>query len=185
MQRLSRHPAAAWYASGVKSGRLRAFGLTLCCAIGVPAFSQGQPGAQTHPGPLLLSCEGNGVQVYRCAVTNGSAAWVLDHPDAELHDAAGNVVGKHFAGPTWRYKDGSEVVGAVLSRSPGKTHGDAAWLRLQAVSHHGHGLFTRVQTIERTETEGGAAPAMGCDAAHSGRTQIVPYRARYTFYAQP
>ena len=134
---------------------------------------------------MLLSAEGVGLQVYRCADTGGTAGWVLDHPDAELRSSAGNVVGKHFAGPTWRYKDGSEVVGAVLSRKPGQTPRDAPWLRLRAVAHHGQGFFTKVETIERTETRGGNTPPAGCDAAEAGKLQSVPYKALYRFYARP
>jgi hypothetical protein len=144
------------------------------------------PNPVTDPptGPLLLSVEGDGVQVYRCAVVAGVATWAVDHPDAELHADDGQTVGKHFAGPTWQYKDGSQVVGLVVAHTPGKEHGDAPWLRLQAISHRGHGLLSQVATIERTQTEGGGAPPLGCDAASAGRTQIVPYRARYTFYGK-
>jgi hypothetical protein len=173
--------------------------LALLGCIASPVFAQ-QPntqpaqnaaqGAVPNPitsaptGPLLLSVEGNGIQVYRCSVVAGEAVWVVDHPDAELHTNDGQAVGKHFAGPTWQYKDGSEVVGLVVTHSPGKEHGDAPWLRLQAIKHKGHGLLSQVETIERTDTEGGGAPPIGCDAATAGRMQIVPYKARYTFYGK-
>jgi hypothetical protein len=149
-----------------------------------PAQSQPNPVTSAATGPLLLSVEGDGVQVYRCAVLAGEATWVVDHPDAQLHADDGKVVGKHFAGPAWQYKDGSEVVGLVATHAPGKEHGDAPWLRLQAIKHHGHGLLSKVETIERTDTEGGGAPPVGCDAASAGRTQIVPYKARYQFFGK-
>jgi hypothetical protein len=167
---------------------LGVLGFLGCAAVFAqdPAQSQTQsnPVTSAATGPLLLSVEGDGIQVYRCAVVAGEATWVVDHPDAQLHADDGKVVGKHFAGPTWQYKDGSEVVGLVVAHAPGKEHGDAPWLRLQAIKHHGHGLLSQVETIERTDTEGGGTPPMGCDAASAGRTQIVPYKARYTFFGK-
>ena len=39
-------------------------------------------------------------------------------PDASLLDAKGQVIGKHFAGPSWQANDGSIVVGEALNASP-------------------------------------------------------------------
>jgi hypothetical protein len=39
-----------------------------------------------------------------------------------------------------------------------------------------------VKFIQRVQTEGGAAPATGCDADHPGATARVPYTAVYHFY---
>jgi hypothetical protein len=46
---------------------------------------------------LLLSAAGEGSQVYTC--TDGH--WTLKAPDARLLDEQGQVIGTHFAGPTW------------------------------------------------------------------------------------
>ena len=56
---------------------------------------------------LLLTATGDGSQVYTC--TDGH--WILKAPDARLLDERGQVIGTHFAGPTWRLNDGSEVKG--------------------------------------------------------------------------
>ena len=175
----------AWYALGVRPlpPIARSTGWVCTAALAVPLAAAAQ--AAPVRGPLVLTAEGKGIQVYRCDTASGAPAWVLDHPDAELRDLQGNLLGKHSAGPTWQYKDGSTVVGQVLTKHPGKTDADVPWLSLRAVSHAGHGLFSRVETIERTDTVGGTPPAAGCDAAHTGQTQMVPYAARYSFYAKP
>src|SRR5882762_3589403 len=51
-----------------------------------------------------------GVQIY----TWNGAAWVFKAPEAVLYDSAGNVVGIHYAGPSWESRDGSKVVGVRL-----------------------------------------------------------------------
>jgi hypothetical protein len=123
-----------------------------------------------------------GVQIYTCKAANSSYAWSLKAPDATLADANGNAIGKHFAGPTWQATDGSAVVGEPLNASPSPNAGAVAWLVLHAKSHEGNGQMASVQYIVRTHTEGGVAPATGCDAAHAGNEVRVPYSAVYLFF---
>ena len=47
---------------------------------------------------LLFEATGEGSQVYTC--TDGH--WLLKAPDAKLLDQHGQVIGTHFAGPTWK-----------------------------------------------------------------------------------
>lgn len=128
---------------------------------------------------------GKGVQVYECTApaAGGSPAWHLKGPDAVLLDATGQEAGKHFAGPSWQAKDGSTVVGKVLVASPAPRSGAVPWLVLEVVSHHGSGRFAAVTYVSRTDTNGGAAPATGCDAAHLNAQTWVPYNAIYTLFA--
>jgi hypothetical protein len=123
-----------------------------------------------------------GVQIYTCKASGSTYAWSLKAPDANLSDAKGNPVAKHFAGPTWQAPDGSAVVGAPINVSPSPDAGSIAWLVLQAKSHSGNGVMTGVQYIVRTRTEGGVAPATGCDAGHAGGEVRVPYSAVYLFF---
>jgi hypothetical protein len=125
---------------------------------------------------------GKGVQIYTCKASAGSYAWSLKGPEASLQDAKGNPIGKHFAGPSWQASDGSTVVGQPLNLSPSPDAGAIPWLVLQAKSHSGDGLMAHVQYIVRTRTEGGVAPATGCDAAHAGNEVRVPYSAVYLFF---
>jgi hypothetical protein len=53
---------------------------------------------------------------------------------------------------------------------------------LQAKSHSDDGVMANVQYIVRTRTEGGVAPASGCDAGHVGAEVRVPYSAVYLFF---
>jgi hypothetical protein len=123
-----------------------------------------------------------GAQIYTCKASNNAYAWSLKAPDASLADAKGNTIGKHFAGPSWQANDGSTVVGEPLNVSPSPDAGAVAWLVLHAKSHAGSGEMASVQYIVRTHTEGGVAPATGCDAAHAGKEVRVPYSAVYLFF---
>ncbi len=135
--------------------------------------------------PVLLTAEGKGFQVYGCRAQGaGAPVWVLDHPDANLFNSKGKLVGHHSAGPTWRAKDGSSVQGAVIAKMPPPDPKSIPLLTLHATTHGGSGILSKVDTISRTDTHGGAAPPKGCDRAHLGSTTAVPYSATYTFYGK-
>jgi hypothetical protein len=120
---------------------------------------------------------GVGVQIYTWTGTS----WSFVSPEAVLYADSGehDVVGFHFAGPTWESLSGSEVVGtAIQSSTPNP---DAIpWLLLEAVSHVGHGIFQSVTFIQRLDTVGGTAPTIPGD--FPGQVARVPYTAQYFFY---
>lgn len=155
---------------------LMAYGVLLLALTGV-AHAQGQPAKAP-----AIEAFGKGVQIYTCQSAAGSYAWKLKAPDAQLLDAKGNVIGKHFAGPTWQANDGSTVVGEALNASPAPDAGAIPWLVLHAKSHEGNGAMATVQYVVRARTEGGVAPASGCDAGHVGGEVRVPYNAVYLFF---
>jgi hypothetical protein len=119
-----------------------------------------------------------GVQIYRW---NGTA-WTFVAPDAVLYSGDGEdseVVGIHYAGPTWESDSGSKVVATVVDRCTPDP--DAIpWLLLKAVSSDGPGIFHRVTYIQRLYTVGGLAPAAPGDFV--GEEAEVPYSAWYVFY---
>jgi hypothetical protein len=123
---------------------------------------------------LLLEAAGEGSQIYACI----DGHWILKAPDAKLLDEHGQVIGTHFAGPTWRLEDGSEIKGKAIASRPAQDTSSVPWLLVQAVPGSGSGKLANVLYIRRTETHGGAAPT---DACGSGE-QRVPYRAKYSFY---
>jgi hypothetical protein len=123
---------------------------------------------------LLFTAKGDGAQVYTCTAGN----WTLKAPDAKLLDEHGNVIGTHFAGPTWRLTDGSEVKGKAVASQPSPDTASVPWLLLQPVPESGKGRFAALTYIRRTETHGGAAPQQPCV---SGELR-VPYTASYSFY---
>ena len=55
--------------------------------------------------------------------------------------------------------------------------------RVTVVSRSGAGVLAGVTSIQRLNTQGGKAPASGCDAAHVGRELRVRYSADYVFFA--
>jgi hypothetical protein len=148
-------------------------------AGGVPAQLQAPP-----PAASLLRANAEGAQIYNCAAKPGSAGfeWTLKAPDAVLMDASGKPAIKHFAGPTWQANDGSKVVGEIAARADAPGGQAIPWLLLKAKSHEGTGEFAAVTYIQRIDTKGGLAPTAGCDAAHVGQEQKVPYTAVYVFY---
>ena len=130
-----------------------------------------------------IELEAHGVQIYVCERTADSFSWHLKGPEAELFDAAGTQVGSHFAGPSWRAKDGSTVVGEALISSRSPSEGSIPWLVLHAKSHEGSGRFAAVDYVVRMHTEGGVAPAAGCDPAHVGAEYRAGYRALYLLFS--
>ena len=137
------------------------------------------------PSPALRT-HGVGVQIYRCLADKEDAArfeWQLKAPEADLFDHAGRKVGRHYAGPTWEAKDGSEVMGEVVARTDSLDPSSIAWLLLRAKSTAGRGIFSNVRFIQRLRTVGGNAPAVGCNPGTAGSEVRVPYSAEYWFYA--
>jgi hypothetical protein len=148
-------------------------------------------GAQDHtlpPDPSvtpLPPVTGRGVQIYHCQQQQGMPpAWVFAAPEATLY-AGSETVGAHSAGPVWRWKDGSAVVGHLLVSQSAPEHGSIPWLLLAAspaVDSAPTGMLAHVTYVRRSDTHGGVAPATGCDARHIGAIARVPYAASYTFY---
>jgi hypothetical protein len=107
----------------------------------------------------------------------------LKAPEAQLLDESGQVIGHHFAGPSWQSTDESKVTGKVAARADSPDPESIPWLLLTAADHSGNGLMSQVTHIQRLNTKGGKAPATGCDASHLGAETRVPYTADYFFYA--
>lgn len=134
---------------------------------------------------FLFELGARGDQIYTCAAKPddpNAFVWTFKAPQAELFNARGEVVGTHFAGPTWQGQDGSGVVGAVVARADAPSNNAIQWLLLEAKSHAGSGAFSTITHIQRLDTKGGVAPSKGCDATHEGEQVRVPYEATYAFY---
>jgi hypothetical protein len=128
---------------------------------------------------LVLQARGEGVQIYAC-VKDADWAWKLKAPEATLFDENHHAIGKHFAGPTWRLDDGSEVQGKLLESR--QQAGTIPWLILLARSTGGEGRLSHVDAVRRSQTQGGSAPSTVCDAQHTGVEVRVPYSAAYSFF---
>ena len=132
---------------------------------------------------LILEATGKGVQIYECQQNSDGYRWKFVAPAATLSDSTGHEMGRHFEGPTWAARDGSTIVGAVLSQAASPDAHSIPWLLLRVTSQHGSGIFNNVAFVRRIDTEGGVAPAEGCDAAHAREQARVPYTSRYLFYS--
>jgi hypothetical protein len=156
-------------------------------AKGKPPRDNDIPPELTPPASAVLLFElgARGVQIYACEAKPEDATafvWTFKGPAADLLNARGEVVGDHFAGPTWQGHDGSAVVAAVVARADSPKKKAIPWLLLEATSHAGNGAFASVTHIQRLDTTGGVAPRKGCDAAHAGAEARVPYTATYAFF---
>jgi hypothetical protein len=166
----------------------------LALTIALPAVHAQQPPA-TPPAQvasvdppsdqhLLLELQGDGVQIYACVLNNGAAGWKFQGPEAKLKSDKGTDAGTHFAGPSWKLLDGSEVKGSATGTKPASEPGAIPWLLLKVVSKTGAGKLSTAEYITRTNTKGGVAPTTGCDEGHEGQQARVPYSAKYSFYGK-
>jgi hypothetical protein len=149
------------------------------CPTNVPAALVAPAGQE-----LFRVFAAEGVQIYACTATG----WVFESPDALLleqerdDDGDLTIVGHHFAGPTWEYKDRSFVVGVRVASAPSATPDSIPQLLLRAGSNSATGKFAQVTFVQRLDTVGGTAPATGCDATTLGAKARVAYTANYSFY---
>ncbi|POZ53576.1 DUF3455 domain-containing protein [Methylovulum psychrotolerans] len=123
-----------------------------------------------------------GEQVYQCTFSQGQYAWQYLAPEAVLRNNQGQVIGKHFAGPTWEAADGSKVTGKVLEKLDVSPDTSVPWLLLEAVGHEGKGLLAQTRFITRIKTVGGLPPVSGCNSNHLGSEKRVAYTADYVFF---
>jgi hypothetical protein len=165
----------------------------LIISVALVASAWGAVAALDVPPPLAAETGtaarrigATGVQIYTCKAGEAGAAprWDFVAPRADLFDESGAPFGTHGAGPFWQALDGSRIVGRVTARADAPRAGAIPWLLL-ATRPDGAtaGLLTGVTQIQRVDTEGGIAPAGGCDAAAIGRSVEVPYRAEYRLFS--
>jgi uncharacterized protein DUF3455 len=141
-----------------------------------------RPGANES---LAMIVPAKGVQIYECRARKDQAGgyeWMFVAPEADLFDAGGKKIGRHFAGPHWESNDGSMVVGAVAEHADAPAAGAIPWLLLTAKSVGPQGSFGKVTSIQRVSTAGGVAPKEGCSQATAGTTARMSYTADYYFF---
>lgn len=165
--------------------------LALGCALAASALAAALPDVPDKlkaPADQVLALElqAVGVQIYVCMARKDDATkleWSLKAPEAELFDAAGKKIAKHYGGPTWEAADGSKVVGELKARDDGPDPNAIPWLLLSAKSTSGSGILSQTTSVQRLHTVGGKAPADGCRQAEDAGNELrVPYQAAYYFY---
>lgn len=161
--------------------------LATACATSSSLTAPEVPAALRPPAGevLFLETTATGVQVYECTAKSDppkAVEWVFRAPEATLFNRSGNLVGRHYAGPTWQWNDASTVVGEVKERAPGATASAVPWLLLSAKSTSGSGVLGPTTSIQRVKTVGGGMPHIGCTVESVGQKARVPYSAVYYFY---
>src|SRR5262249_15208780 len=125
----------------------------------------------------FLAAHAVGVQIYRCDGTTPTFV----APRADLHGDNGKRIAIHFAGPTWKARDGSRAAGGFADRP-------IPWLLLAATSPTSApdgDRLTHTTYVQRLATVGGVAPAAStCTAGSAGATAEVPYTADYVFWKE-
>lgn len=174
--------------------RLFVAALVLGCTFGTVTHAARKKITPPRTSPIITPPAGNsvflvghatGVQIYVCQAKADDPSkfeWSFTAPEADLTNEKGEKIAKHYAGPTWEARDGSKVVGEVQQKVDAPKPGAIPWLLLKAKSNKGPGTFAKVTYIQRVDTEGGVAPAAGCDQAHTNTEARVDYRANYYFY---
>jgi Protein of unknown function (DUF3455) len=144
--------------------KLRIYVLILVC-FGTP-FSAHATEFQGIPLPentsVVLAVASEGVQIYESKPgSTGAYEWVLEAPEAELKNLSGEVLGKHFGGPTWSLNDGSQLVGnlpplKIVNDPDGR---NIAWLLVAVKSKTESGILSKIDYIMRIATSGGVPPS--------------------------
>jgi len=132
-----------------------------------------------------VQAHASGAQIYVCReATEGKPSWVLEAPEAQLRDQKGTIIGRHYAGPTWKHNDGSEISGKATANVDAPDANAIPWLLVTATSHSGQGVLSRVASIQRIHTKGGQPPsASQCNSATLDQRRQSSYTADYYFYA--
>jgi len=182
-----------WHTGNPISKRSKVTVILLAIVAGcasTQARSPVQVPAKLSPGAdesLTMIVAAKGVQIYECRAKkdpSGDYEWAFVAPEAELFDAAGSRIGKHYAGPTWESNDGSKTVGTVRENAAAPEADSISWLLLAAKSVGPEGAFSKVTNVQRLSTAGGVAPSAGCSKAVAGTRARVNYTADYYFFAR-
>ena len=142
--------------------------------------------APGHDERLTMIVPAKGVQIYECRAkkaAGGGYEWAFVGPEADLYDRRGAGIGRHYGGPHWEAADGSKVIATLKARADAPVAGAIPWLLLGAKSVGGDGAFSKVTSIQRLNTVGGAAPKDGCSEATAGTPARIPYTADYYFFS--
>ena len=135
-----------------------------------------EPGLQ-----VVQRVTATGFQIYQW--NEEPASWALRAPEARLFDEAGERLGLHDAGPTWRLVDGSQVKGKLLVQDPAPDRLAIPWLLLTVVENSERGSLARARYIHRVATTGGLAPPVPAAGPPRLREARVAYTATYYFWA--
>jgi len=136
---------------------------------------------------LAMIVPAKGVQIYECRAKKdqaGAYEWAFVAPEADLFDASGKKIGRHYAGPHWESTDGSKIAGTLKESADAPQAGAIPWLLLITKSVGSQGLFSKITSVQRVNTAGGVVPKTGCSQSTGGTTARIPYTADYYFLTE-
>ena len=173
-----------------KTSKVAAFLLVLlvaACASPQPATMVKVPDTLKPAAneSLAMIVPAKGVQIYECRArrdSGGGYEWAFVAPEADLFDARGNRIGRHYAGPHWESTDGSKILGTVKQRADAPVPDAIPWLLLASKSVGSEGSFSKVTSVQRVNTVGGLAPKAGCSQTAVGTPARIDYAADYYFF---
>jgi Protein of unknown function (DUF3455) len=174
-----------------KTSKVPAFllvSLIAACASPQPPTSTVKVPDKLKPGAnesVAMIVPARGVQIYECRAKKdqvGGYEWAFVAPEADLFDARGDRIGRHYAGPHWESTDGSKILGTLKERADAPVADAIPWLLLAAKSVGPDGSFSKVTSIQRVNTVGGVAPTGGCSPATAGTPARINYTADYYFF---
>jgi hypothetical protein len=181
LQRLIRYASLSFQ---MVAHKLWVYVFLLLC-LGRPFAAQGAD-FQGIPLPenssIVLAVAAEGVQIYEAKQNAaGTYEWALKAPEAELKSLSGEVLGKHYGGPSWSLHDGSQLVGSMppVKAVSAPEAGNIPWLLVAPKTKSETGLLSKIDYVIRFATVGGVAPA----EPPKSSTDIarVNYRAIYLF----
>ena len=155
-------------------------------AQGTSTGAEDIPANLTPPASsvLLFELGASGVQIYTCEADPNDATafvWTFKAPEADLLNGRGEVVGHHFAGPTWQGQDGSAVVGTVLERADAPTPPSrgSSW---KPKTTRGSGAFRPLPASSGSTPAAASLRAKAATRLTPVRRLAEPYEATYAFY---
>lgn len=166
---------------------LSAFILTGCGTFNLgqklglePDLSKIQPPS----GKPILTLEGEGVQVFRCAADAKGTYWRFEQPQANLFDKHGELLVKH-SGPMQAFEhiDGSEILSCRITSwvNPSNPEKDLKLALYRCVADPGKSTLNGVKYVQRQKTSGGQ-PQGSCSQNEVGNLLKVPFKAEFVFW---
>lgn len=157
--------------------------LPVLAAVSEPSGLNPRLRASIDEEPAFV-LSGKGEQVFECRPRTADANafdWVFVRPDATLYDGSSSV-GRLATANVWESaSDRTSVSGLIRATQPGGAD-NLPWALLRAWPSGDSGMFAGVTSIQRVNTNGGIAPATGCDDTHAGSETRVAFSADYYFY---
>lgn len=120
-----------------------------------------------------------GAQIYECSADKTGASWKFKEPIASLFES-GRTIGRHYAGPSWEFADGTVVTARVMAQAPSATSDDIPELMLAITGSRGSSPVATARTILRLKTKGGVAHG---PCSTPGELKSVAYSAEYAFFS--